>query len=63
MSIVKRIKKNIIKNSLIDAKQTDVKGLQGSSSDKPSICSNSECVMRKRARCSGFEACPGFKSK
>ncbi len=27
------------------------------------ICLNAGCVMRKKAGCSGFEGCPGFKGK
>ncbi len=28
-----------------------------------SICLNAGCVMRKKAKCLGFEGCPGFKGK
>jgi hypothetical protein len=28
-----------------------------------SICLNAGCVMRKKAKCFGFEGCPGFKGK
>jgi hypothetical protein len=31
--------------------------------DKLTICTNAECVMRKKANCSGFEGCPGFKGR
>jgi hypothetical protein len=31
--------------------------------DTVSICLNAECIMRKRAKCVGFEGCPGFKGK
>lgn len=27
------------------------------------ICLNAGCVMRKKAKCFGFEGCPGFKGK
>jgi hypothetical protein len=27
------------------------------------ICLNAGCVLRKKAGCSGFEGCPGFKGK
>jgi hypothetical protein len=27
------------------------------------ICANVGCVLRKKAKCSGFEGCPGFKAK
>ncbi len=27
------------------------------------ICANSGCVLRKKAKCFGFEGCPGFKGK
>jgi hypothetical protein len=28
-----------------------------------SICLNAGCVLRKQAKCLGFEGCPGFKGK
>jgi hypothetical protein len=31
--------------------------------DEASICLNAECIMRKRAKCLGFEGCPGFKGR
>jgi hypothetical protein len=27
------------------------------------ICTNAGCVLRKKAKCFGFEGCPGFKGK
>jgi hypothetical protein len=38
-------------------------GRQAVYGDKVSICANAKCVMRKNAKCSGFEGCPGFKGK
>ncbi len=29
--------------------------------EKRSICMNAGCAMRKKAKCFGFEGCPGFK--
>jgi hypothetical protein len=31
--------------------------------DKAPICINTGCALRKKARCFGFEGCPGFKAK
>ncbi len=31
--------------------------------DEVPICANSGCVLRKKAKCSGFEGCPGFKGR
>ena len=31
--------------------------------DSATICINKDCVLRKKARCYGFEGCPGFKSR
>jgi len=28
--------------------------------DKVTICVNTGCIMRKKAKCFGFEGCPGF---
>jgi hypothetical protein len=30
---------------------------------KVTICINAECILRKKAKCFGFEGCPGFKGK
>jgi hypothetical protein len=27
------------------------------------ICLNAGCLMRKKAKCLGFEGCPGFKGR
>ncbi|MDA8432508.1 MAG: hypothetical protein M0Z60_06040 [Nitrospiraceae bacterium] len=27
------------------------------------ICMNGGCVLRKKAKCFGFEGCPGFKGR
>lgn len=27
------------------------------------ICSNTDCELRKKKPCSGFEGCPGFQSR
>jgi len=27
------------------------------------ICINKDCILRKKAKCYGFEGCPGFKSR
>jgi hypothetical protein len=31
--------------------------------DKTTICMNGGCLLRKKAKCYGFEGCPGFKGK
>lgn len=31
--------------------------------DKVTICANAGCALRKKAKCYGFEGCPGFKTK
>jgi hypothetical protein len=31
--------------------------------DKVPICANTGCALRKKAKCFGFEGCPGFQSK
>jgi hypothetical protein len=31
--------------------------------DKVPICYNAGCVLRKKAQCSGFEGCPGFRGR
>jgi hypothetical protein len=31
--------------------------------DKAPICANTGCVLRKKAKCFGFEGCPGFQTK
>jgi len=31
--------------------------------DKTPICANIGCALRKKAKCFGFEGCPGFQSK
>jgi len=31
--------------------------------DKATICANAGCALRKKAKCFGFEGCPGFKAK
>jgi len=31
--------------------------------DTASICTNAKCVMRKNAKCFGYEGCPGFKGR
>ena len=31
--------------------------------DKVPICANTGCMLRKKAKCFGFEGCPGFKAK
>ena len=31
--------------------------------DKVPICANTGCVLRKKAKCFGFEGCPGFQTK
>jgi hypothetical protein len=39
----------------------------GKSSDaygeKVPICANIGCVLRKKAKCFGFEGCPGFQAR
>ncbi|RPI33366.1 MAG: hypothetical protein EHM54_10850 [Nitrospiraceae bacterium] len=39
------------------AKSSDAYG------DKAPICANIGCAMRKKAKCFGFEGCPGFQAK
>jgi hypothetical protein len=31
--------------------------------DKVPICANTGCALRKKAKCFGFEGCPGFQAK
>ena len=31
--------------------------------DKVPICANAGCKLRKKAKCFGFEGCPGFQAK
>jgi hypothetical protein len=31
--------------------------------EKVTICANTGCALRKKAKCFGFEGCPGFKAK
>jgi hypothetical protein len=31
--------------------------------DKVPICANTGCALRKKAKCYGFEGCPGFQSR
>jgi hypothetical protein len=31
--------------------------------DQTTICVNGVCVLRKKAKCFGFEGCPGFKGR
>ena len=31
--------------------------------DKVPICANTGCKLRKKAKCFGFEGCPGFQAK
>jgi hypothetical protein len=31
--------------------------------DKMTICANTGCTLRKKAKCSGFEGCPGFQAR
>ncbi|MFI5296015.1 MAG: hypothetical protein ACHQ0Y_13450 [Thermodesulfovibrionales bacterium] len=31
--------------------------------DEVPICANTGCVLRKKAKCFGFEGCPGFKGR
>ncbi len=31
--------------------------------DKIPICVNIGCALRKKAKCFGFEGCPGFKAR
>jgi hypothetical protein len=31
--------------------------------DKIPICANLGCALRKKAKCFGFEGCPGFQAK
>jgi hypothetical protein len=31
--------------------------------DQTTICMNGGCALRKKAKCFGFEGCPGFKGR
>jgi hypothetical protein len=31
--------------------------------DQTTICTNAGCVLRKKAKCFGFEGCPGYKGR
>lgn len=31
--------------------------------DAASICINTACALRKKAKCFGFEGCPGFQAR
>jgi hypothetical protein len=31
--------------------------------DKVPICANTGCALRKKAKCFGFEGCPGFQAR
>jgi len=42
---------------LQQAKASDAYG------DKVPICANIGCMLRKKAKCFGFEGCPGFQAK
>jgi hypothetical protein len=35
----------------------------GAYGDKIPICANIGCALRKKARCYGFEGCPGFQAR
>jgi hypothetical protein len=53
------IKKKVVNNDRLKSKE---KFLGNTARNESNICANASCRMRK-AGCSGFEGCPGFKSR
>ncbi|MDH4230795.1 MAG: hypothetical protein OEW04_02070 [Nitrospirota bacterium] len=47
---------------LSNVRQTRAKA-SGAYGDKVPICANTGCALRKKAKCFGFEGCPGFQAK
>jgi len=41
----------------------DIRRQENAYGEKTPICVNIGCVMRKKAKCFGFEGCPGFREK
>jgi hypothetical protein len=59
-SILKTMKKPSKKNT---AKSKTDKVRSSAYGEKVTICANTGCALRKKAKCFGFEGCPGFKAK
>jgi hypothetical protein len=51
---------NLVKNS---AGRPPARRQESAYGDETTICMNGGCVLRKKAKCFGFEGCPGFKGK
>jgi hypothetical protein len=61
-----KTKKTQIKKSVEESKTNKTKSRVKSSDaygDKMTICANTGCALRKKAKCSGFEGCPGFQAR
>jgi hypothetical protein len=43
------------------AARNNVRRQERAYGDNATICTNADCILRKKARCFGFEGCPGFK--
>lgn len=41
----------------------EYKNRESAYGDVVTICANAGCVLRKKAKCFGFEGCPGFKAR
>jgi hypothetical protein len=62
-TITVKIEKDISRLPLDKRRKSNEKRQGAAYGDTVTICSNAECIMRKKAKCSGFEGCPGFKGK
>lgn len=54
------------KKIYVDSKQPEkpqYKSRKSAYGDEASICTNAGCVLRKKAKCFGFEGCPGFQGR
>ncbi|MDA8240115.1 MAG: hypothetical protein M0Z67_07065 [Nitrospiraceae bacterium] len=54
------------KKSLSGEKKTGgppVRRQENAYGGETTICMNGGCLLRKKAKCFGFEGCPGFKGK
>jgi len=56
-------KKRLSQSRVNSPRKASGKFQENAYGDTVSICLNAECIMRKRAKCLGFEGCPGFKGK
>jgi len=45
------------------ANNKEVRRQERAYGEEATICLNAGCVLRKKARCFGFEGCPGFKGR